>query len=169
MGRFSPVVEGRPLYHATPYTVSSVVLVRVGRRTGHASFSRETVGKYARHVYYTYNSQLYTPVVYKDVKRRGCTRPRFHVPPPSGEPPLNNAITQELWQLNDTLCIIIRLRYRSLGHSVLRGSRVVGPPPLIPNKSRFALRRVISSAILLSRYALRSPICRNDSSIDLCF
>ena len=115
-------------------------------------FSRGTGGKYARHVYYTYNSQLYTPVVYKDVKRRGCTRPRFHVPPPSGGPPLNNAITQELWQLNDTLCIIIRLRYRSPGHSVLRGSRVVGPPPpLFPINPDSPCVVVISSAILLSR------------------
>lgn len=34
----------------------------------------------------------------------------------------------------------------ALGHSVLGGSRVVGPPP-IPNKSRFALRRVISRSL----------------------
>lgn len=55
----------------------------------------------------------------------------------------------------------------ALGHSVLGGSRVVGPPP-IPNKSRFALRRVISRSLRhfgISIYT-RIPICRIGNSID---
>lgn len=75
------VVEGGDPYITPLYTISTV-LVLAGRTTGHASFSRGTAGKYARHVYYTYNSQVYTPVVYKDVKRRGCTQAKIPRPSP---------------------------------------------------------------------------------------
>ena len=93
-----------------------------------------------------------TPPVYKDVKRelRAGTWPRFHVPR-SGAPLLNNAITQELWQLNDTLCIIIRLcvtssaSHRPIGRvssPIAGGGATAAAYFHLSNKSRFALRRV---------------------------
>ena len=66
----------------------------------------------------------------------------------SGVPSLNNAITQELWQLNDTLCIIIWPSCASRWNT-LPAQRARSSPPIL--YLRVNLHRKLSDTVRIVR------------------